>query len=508
MSFVTFPHNYKPNSIPLVSINSKDHRMNKQTLLGFCFIFALPLALFGQDHNFTAATGNWEDAANWDVGVPTTNAFAFVNMGGEATLSSSVNANLNGIGDLSVALGPMTSGTLNHVAGTLDSTNSWIRVGGDGGIGDINLSGTAQIIQFHSSNEARIFVGVGNDCDGTLTATDNAMIMTNGDINVANAGAAGGANPIGRVALSGNAMVLANGWLNLGQADMADCTLDLSDDCMLAVDVANMGNPNATVNVNQTGGTFTSNNWIVMSNFGGGDVTYDISGGEAISNGDVFVVAEVGTAQFNVSGTASIEANGNAFIIGRNDGANGTMVITGSQATINVNDLQMDLETTSIATLSFVADSGGVSPIVSADNSEIGDMTTLTVDLTADSNFSAFSNTAGDPIEILLIDNAAPVSGEFAGLSEGAAVDIGGGMTAAISYAGGIDSNDIVLELLLDESGVLVGDVNCDGVIDLLDVQPFVDQITSGIFDAKADIDGNGSVDLLDVGPFVALLGG
>ena len=54
----------------------------------------------------------------------------------------------------------------------------------------------------------------------------------------------------------------------------------------------------------------------------------------------------------------------------------------------------------------------------------------------------------------------------------------------------------------------LVGDVNCDGVVDLLDVGPFVDAITTGVFSAKADIDGNGVVDLLDVGPFVALLVG
>ena len=53
---------------------------------------------------------------------------------------------------------------------------------------------------------------------------------------------------------------------------------------------------------------------------------------------------------------------------------------------------------------------------------------------------------------------------------------------------------------------ILVGDVNCDGVIDLLDIGPFVDLITNGEFSAKGDIDGNGVVDLLDVGPFVALL--
>ena len=55
---------------------------------------------------------------------------------------------------------------------------------------------------------------------------------------------------------------------------------------------------------------------------------------------------------------------------------------------------------------------------------------------------------------------------------------------------------------------VLVGDVNCDGSIDLLDVTPFVDAILSGVFDPKADINGDGFVDLLDVIPFVDLLSG
>ena len=58
------------------------------------------------------------------------------------------------------------------------------------------------------------------------------------------------------------------------------------------------------------------------------------------------------------------------------------------------------------------------------------------------------------------------------------------------------------------DSTVLLGDVNCDGNVDLLDVTPFVDLLTSGGFDAKADVNQDGAVDLLDVTPFVALLTG
>ena len=52
----------------------------------------------------------------------------------------------------------------------------------------------------------------------------------------------------------------------------------------------------------------------------------------------------------------------------------------------------------------------------------------------------------------------------------------------------------------------LIGDVNCDGSIDLLDVQPFVDSLASGLYEIKADINGDGENDLLDVAPFVDLV--
>ena len=55
---------------------------------------------------------------------------------------------------------------------------------------------------------------------------------------------------------------------------------------------------------------------------------------------------------------------------------------------------------------------------------------------------------------------------------------------------------------------VLLGDVNCDGAVDLLDVGPFVDLLTTGGFSDKADVNEDGAVDLLDVGPFVDLISG
>lgn len=61
---------------------------------------------------------------------------------------------------------------------------------------------------------------------------------------------------------------------------------------------------------------------------------------------------------------------------------------------------------------------------------------------------------------------------------------------------------------LTGAANCFAGDVNGDGNIDLLDVGPFVDVLTSGDFICEADANQDGSVDLLDVGPFVFLLSG
>ena len=47
------------------------------------------------------------------------------------------------------------------------------------------------------------------------------------------------------------------------------------------------------------------------------------------------------------------------------------------------------------------------------------------------------------------------------------------------------------------------GDVNQDGSVDLLDVAPFVDLLTTGQYQIEADVNEDGALNLLDVSPFV-----
>ena len=61
----------------------------------------------------------------------------------------------------------------------------------------------------------------------------------------------------------------------------------------------------------------------------------------------------------------------------------------------------------------------------------------------------------------------------------------------------------------VDEIGdILLGDVNQDGVVNLLDVGPFIELLSTGEYLAEADINGDGVVNLLDVDPFIEILGG
>lgn len=55
---------------------------------------------------------------------------------------------------------------------------------------------------------------------------------------------------------------------------------------------------------------------------------------------------------------------------------------------------------------------------------------------------------------------------------------------------------------------VLHGDVNQDGAINLLDVEPFIDRLSSGTYQPEADINKDGQVNLLDVATFIELLSG
>ena len=91
-------------------------------------------------------------------------------------------------------------------------------------------------------------------------------------------------------------------------------------------------------------------------------------------------------------------------------------------------------------------------------------------------------------------------SGQFGGLPDGAVVSAALGRQYVINYVDG--------SVFLTAEELLLGDVNGDGLLNLLDVAPFVELLASGNYLGAADVNMDGSVNLLDVTGFVELLAG
>lgn len=71
------------------------------------------------------------------------------------------------------------------------------------------------------------------------------------------------------------------------------------------------------------------------------------------------------------------------------------------------------------------------------------------------------------------------------------------------------ENYDRVKNMLIDASFFTFrGDVNRDGFLNLLDVEPMVNVLTSGSFQFEGDVNQDGTVNLQDVQPFVDLLTG
>ena len=110
---------------------------------------------------------------------------------------------------------------------------------------------------------------------------------------------------------------------------------------------------------------------------------------------------------------------------------------------------------------------------------------------------------------VIFVNDFSPESGdEFDLLDFGAFINNGLSFDLPDLCAGlQWDTSDFVSEGILRVSGLLLGDVNLDGAVDLLDVTPFIELVANGVFQPEADINQDGAVNLLDVAAFIDLLG-
>ncbi len=178
----------------------------------------------------------------------------------------------------------------------------------------------------------------------------------------------------------------------------------------------------------------------------GTSTTFDGDSGE--SQRDAIVVGNAGFGQLNIDSTSGeVVLDANALLVAARDttlgptptgtkASTGLVNIIGNNATITIGDLAVGEGT---ATFRFESDSSGISPIsvvaAQGDPINLGDVdisgATLVVDL---------SNLASGSGDLLLIDVGGTLTGEFAGLSQGASVGSG----YSISYLFG-NGNDIGL---------------------------------------------------------------
>ena len=137
--------------------------------------------------------------------------------------------------------------------------------------------------------------------------------------------------------------------------------------------------------------------------------------------------------------------------------------------------------------------SGATSLYLINPNSFINQWDFLTFDIVYFGDFLyAFSGTDNlGPTQLLKIN---PVDGSIAA-------------TLKLQNTGGVPSTTF-FGIARTKNSPLLGDINLDGVVSLLDVEPFVNVLISGIFQLEADVNTDNRVDLLDVGPFVDLLSG
>ena len=91
---------------------------------------------------------------------------------------------------------------------------------------------------------------------------------------------------------------------------------------------------------------------------------------------------------------------------------------------------------------------------------------------------------------------------------DGTSTDIAEIRVASFAVYGCYFDNIEITGVPVDEITVILGDVDRNGVVDFLDIVPFIDVVTGGVLQAEADTDQNGVVDFLDIVPFIDIITG
>ena len=86
-------------------------------------------------------------------------------------------------------------------------------------------------------------------------------------------------------------------------------------------------------------------------------------------------------------------------------------------------------------------------------------------------------------------------------LADGQTIEINLNTAAPDSFAAGS-----TISVALPATTVLLGDVNLDGMVNFLDISPFIQRLSNQEPQAEADVNQDGVVSFLDISPFIMIL--
>ena len=299
--------------------------------------------------------------------------------------------------------------------------------------------------------------------DGTFNHTAGDLVTNDGNWSFIAADGTGAEPARGSYNLSGSAtFTQTNAEFHIGVGggarDIAggdqrnEGLLTVSDDAVFNADAFYVGsNDSNSGQVDQSGGAVNVNRWISVGREGGAIGSYNMTGGELNVETDGITVGESSGAngQFNLSGPSTVRTP--RLRVGRNPSSTGAMTIVGGMGSVSTGSLSVGADdaaaTDSVGTLTFIAD-GGVTPIsasgdVILNDGSVAGAANLIVDLTT-------NPVIGD---VLLVDISGSLTGQFAGLPEGALVPNSGGRTITYAYGGG---SSIALLIPEPAAGLLV----------------------------------------------------
>ena len=221
-------------------------------------------------------------------------------------------------------------GTVNLHGGTIMAGN-WIGLGHNGGDGYLNMTGGAITfarefyVGIDDNGHARTTTGVANITGGSITQTGGGAGFFIGRGGGNGVMTINGTNPVSLVSL--NEFIIGQGGVGSGGAQtQGTLNIDNPNAVVSSANAIHVGQDGALGVVNQTAGTVTeTNQWVTLGAGGGGNGTYNISGGAL--NANFLEVGADASGTANVSGTAQVLAT--QVTIGTRDTGVGVVNVLG-----------------------------------------------------------------------------------------------------------------------------------------------------------------------------------